>query len=51
MTIPSHLTETQAMNLLQDAGIISDNCVNIGDVAREDWERAEEYLKEAGQNE
>ena len=38
-----NLNECQVMNLLQDHGIISDNCVNAADVASEDCGRAVEF--------
>jgi len=38
------LDEIAAMNLLQDAGIVSDECVAIEDVANEDLERAIEFI-------
>lgn len=41
----SGLSENQGMNLLQDHGIISDNCVMLDSVAIEDHERAIEFLK------
>lgn len=34
----------EAMNRLQDRGIISDNCVNIEDVAKDDQLRAMQWL-------
>lgn len=34
-----------AMNLLQDRGIVSDNAIEAGDVAREDCAAAIEFLK------
>ena len=40
------LTERMAMNLLQDARIISDNCVNAEDVAEPDATKAKEWLME-----
>lgn len=38
------MTETQAMNLLQDQGIISDLCVWVADIPKEDAIRAEEFI-------
>lgn len=38
------LSELQAMNLLQDRGIISDLCVWIADIAKEDAELAIKFL-------
>jgi len=38
------LTEIEAMNMLQDRGIISDLCVWIEDVANEDVDRAISFL-------
>ena len=41
---PLVLTKEQ-MNLLQDAGLISDNCVTQDDIAPQDWERVREWLE------
>ena len=38
------LDEIEAMNLLQDAGVVSDLCVGIESVATEDLERAIEFI-------
>jgi hypothetical protein len=38
--IENKLDETKAMNVLQDRGIISDNCIDVKDVAEADCERA-----------
>ena len=38
-------TEVQAMNLLQEKGVISDNCVTIEDIANADVTKAAEYLE------
>jgi hypothetical protein len=40
----SELDPIQAMNDLQDAGIISDNCVSAQDVSNADCLRAIEFL-------
>lgn len=40
------LTECEAMNLLQDHGIISDLCASLDDVAEVDAVRAVEWLRE-----
>lgn len=40
------LTERLAMNLLTDARIISDNCVNVQDVAEPDLTLAIVWLRE-----
>lgn len=39
------LTETEAMNALQDSGIISDNCVWLPDIADADIQNAAEWLR------
>lgn len=40
-----HLGLTDAeLNLCQQAGVVSDNCITWEDVAREDLERAIEFL-------
>lgn len=41
-----NLFPTAAMNALQGAGIVSDNAVNLSDVAIEDHDRAIEFLRE-----
>lgn len=38
------LTEVQGMNLLQANGIISDNCVQVADVAEANCQRAIEFI-------
>lgn len=38
------MSEVQAMNLLQNFGIISDLCVWIADIPKEDAIRAEEFI-------
>ena len=40
----SDIDPTDAMNRLQEAGIVSDNCVTAADVAEADCERAVEFL-------
>ena len=45
MSLTDHLratgwNETEAMNLLQDHGVVSDNCVTAADVAEADTEKA-----------
>lgn len=35
-----------AMNELQDAGVVSDNCVDVLDVHFRDWESAQARLRE-----
>jgi hypothetical protein len=42
----ANLSELQSMNLLQSAGIVSDNAVWFADVAEADVEKAVEYLKQ-----
>lgn len=37
--------ELEVMNVLQDAGIVSDNCITTEDVAEADVDRAVTYLK------
>jgi hypothetical protein len=39
-----------AMNRLQDAGIVSDNCVSIGDIPPADHVKAEKFLFEYNEN-
>lgn len=39
------LTETEAMNLLQSEGVISDNTVALADVSNADQKRAVEWFK------
>ena len=39
------LSEVEGMNLLQDQGVISDNCVWAGNVATADIERAIDFIK------
>ncbi|MES2367015.1 MAG: hypothetical protein V4563_14160 [Pseudomonadota bacterium] len=41
----SGMNDTAAMNKLQDAGVISDNCVHVSEVAYSDCEKAVAYLK------
>ena len=41
------LTNAQ-LNALQDAGIISDNCVTCADIAPCDWIKAIEWLESKG---
>jgi hypothetical protein len=41
-----NLTEEVAMNMLQDGGIISDNCVNFHSVALADAPEAIEFLNQ-----
>lgn len=38
------ITETEAMNALQDAGIISDNCGFLADIADADIQTAAAWL-------
>ena len=38
------LSEIDAMNMLQNHGIISDNCIMLSDIANDDIERAAEFL-------
>lgn len=50
MTLIEYIDEnliepTHAMNLLQDAGIVSDLCVTAGNVAVEDHQIAISFLK------
>ena len=40
-----HLKPSEVMNRLQDAAVISDNCVTVADVAEADQIRAVEWLK------
>ena len=40
------LTETEAMNRLQQANIISDNCTKAEDIASEDVLLAMEFLRQ-----
>ena len=42
------LSEVEAMNALQDHGLISDCCVNARDVATVDTPRAIEFLEKEG---
>lgn len=37
-------TEVQAMNELQDAGVISDNCVTFADIATADVDKAVDFI-------
>lgn len=46
-----HLPEIEAMNRLQDNGIISDLCVKLDDIAPVDVVRAVEFLLENQTNE
>lgn len=39
------LKPSEVMNRLQDAGIVSDNCVTVADVAECDQNRAVEWLR------
>lgn len=39
------LTPTAALNLLQEAGIVSDNCIDLADVAAQDQPRAVAWLQ------
>jgi hypothetical protein len=39
------LKPSEVMNLLQDAAVISDNCVTVADVAEADQTKAVEWLK------
>jgi hypothetical protein len=39
-----------AMNRLQDAGIVSDNCVSIGDIPPADQVKSEKFLFEYNEN-
>lgn len=43
------VSSVEAMNRLQDRGIVSDNCVNIEDVAKEDQLKAMQWLSYPGQ--
>jgi hypothetical protein len=36
---------TQALNILQDRGIVSDNCVTFKDISEPDLTRAVKWLK------
>jgi len=38
-------SETRALNILQDRGIISDNCVTLTDISEGDAIKAANYLK------
>lgn len=40
-------TESQAMNALQAAGIVSDNAVQFSDVANADCARATDFIEQA----
>jgi hypothetical protein len=40
-----HLKPSEVMNRLQDAAVISDNCVTVSDVAEADQTKAVEWLK------
>ncbi len=40
------LSEIDAMNILQDAGVVSDNAVNLEDVHENDVPQAIKYLEE-----
>jgi hypothetical protein len=40
----TRLTPDAAMNLLQENGVVSDNCVTLEDVATKDQERAAQWL-------
>lgn len=42
------LTEVEAMNWLQAAGAVSDNCVHASDIARQDLNTAVQSLKQNG---
>ena len=39
------LTEAEAMLLLNDAGLISDNCVRLWDIVEPDLSTAKQWLK------
>jgi len=47
MTIPFHLEPDQALNILQLAALVSDNCITLDEVARADVKAAEEYLRQS----
>ncbi len=38
------MSSNEALNILKWGGVVSDNCVELGDVSRVDCERAMEYL-------
>ena len=40
-----HLDPVKAMNLLQDYGLVSDNCVTVEDVAEVDCDLASRFCK------
>lgn len=40
----TNLNEREAMNALQECGIVSDNCVTAADVADADFPAAREFL-------
>lgn len=42
--LSTNLNECEAMNALQECGIISDNCVTAADVPDADFKRAREFL-------
>jgi hypothetical protein len=39
-----NLNQISAMNLLQDQGVISDNCINASDVCDSDCDKAVDFL-------
>ena len=43
------IDKVEAMNRLQERGIVSDNCRNLEDVAKEDQLRAMQWLSYPGQ--
>ena len=38
------INPTVAMNVLQDYGVVSDNCINPGDVSRQDCDGAIKFI-------
>jgi hypothetical protein len=43
--IENNVTEVEAMNALQDQGVISDNCVWFADIYEGDWPAALKFLE------
>jgi len=44
LLVDLNVTESHAMNMLQDGGIISDNCVHLSDIVAADIEMAYTFI-------